>query len=81
MPKPRKIKYVIVSIYDAGWQFTVCRNGEIVNKSDFYRKYDYSPKNTFYDFLLRRFPTYDLIIVCEDGEVKVLQDNSRKDEE
>ena len=73
------MKYVIVSIYDSGYGFMLCDNGEcryreLENEEDYTEEYYAYLNGHFREWLLNRFKDYDLIVVCEDGNVEVLKD-------
>ena len=75
------MKYLIVSIYDSGYGFSVCDNGKYIPKfkvtkasCEEYKWYYELIEPVFYYKLKKKYSDYDLIIVCEDGEVEVLVD-------
>lgn len=77
------MKYVIIGIYDSGYEFTVCDNGRTLFKEvdeladEVYAKYlDNYPEKLFCDWLKDQYSDYDLIAICEDGETKILVDSS-----
>lgn len=77
------MKYLIVSIYDSAYGFSVCDNGKYIpkfkvnkNTCEEYKWYDELIAPVFYYKLKKKYSNYDLIIVCEDGEVEVLVDRT-----
>ena len=77
------MKYLIVSIYDSGYGFSICDNGNYIPKfkitkisCEEYKWYDELIESAFYHKLKKKYNDYDLIVVCEDGEVEVLVDRT-----
>lgn len=76
------MKYLIVSIYDSGYKFSICRNGKVYpsNKNGKYLP-EYDAYWMGYDVglnkYLEKYKDYDLIVVCEDGNVTVVKDNTK----
>lgn len=73
------MKYVVVSIYDAGYDFNVNKNGKpqfFVN--DEFDKY-FDLAGDFDEWLKEKYKDYDLIIVCEDGEIEILKDKTKEE--
>ena len=73
------MKYIIVSIYDGGYHFATCNNGEITydgwnyySNCEEYRVY-INRHNDLYDWLLEQYSDYDFIVVCEDGDIHIVK--------
>ena len=79
------MKYLIVSIYDSAWEFSVCDSGVVHSKYDEFtepiRKLYWDEGNASFEHnLLDKYgDKYDLIIVCEDGMIQVLKNNTKGD--
>ena len=77
------MSYLIISIYDSGYEMSVCDNGKIINKFDKYgnfnKKFDYYwgmyCLNNFRELI--SLLSYDLIILCEDGFIEILKGKKR----
>ena len=75
------MKYLIVSIYDSGWEFGVCDNGTHIPRRDkddhpnqVYRMFNNLASFEFREWLKKEYEDYDLIVLCEDGDIFVLKD-------
>lgn len=73
------MKYVIMSIYDGWYRYTININGkeydedsEICKKA--YKAVD-SENKDINDYLLEEFKEYDLIVICDNGNIEILKDN------
>ena len=72
------MKYLIVSIYDCGCEFSVCNNGkEVIDSEEEYNAYidhiDFDDID-FGEWLKNKYKDYDLIVICEDGNTQVIVD-------
>ena len=80
------MKYVIISIYDSWYQYSVNINGILYDETtkkakDLYNLY-WNPTNEnmfrfFEQRLLIKYRNYDLIVLCEDGFIQILKDRSK----
>ena len=70
------MKYLIVSIYDCGYGFSVCDNGKIIKAKEEYGIYIGFDVN-FANWLKKKYKDYDLIVICEDGNTKVVVDKTK----
>lgn len=75
------MNFVIISIYDNCYKYSININGELFDsdtnickkiyksfKESWFTEYKY-----FYNYLLKEFQDYDLIVVCEDGCIDILK--------
>ena len=69
------MKYLIVSIYDSGWGFSVCDNGKVIEAREEYESY--SEFVNFAEWLKNKYKDYDLVVICEDGNVQVVVDKTK----
>ena len=78
------MKYVIVSIYDGGYGWSICDNGYQTIKNygtkaeespEIYKEWLSNKKFGTGAWLKQKFFDYDLIIVCEDGDVEIVKDD------
>jgi hypothetical protein len=71
------MKYLIVSIYDSGYGFSICDNGKVIFESEeeylTYVNFDVD----FREWLKNKYKDYDLIIICEDGGTQVVVDRTK----
>jgi len=74
------MKYIIVSIYDYACNFSVCVNGNVLNKTDDGRTIEeiaaYWSALDFRKWLKEKYSDYALIILCVDGDVEVIKDTT-----
>lgn len=70
------MKYLIVSIYDCGYGFSVCDNGNLIEAKEKYGIYDNFDVD-FGDWLKKKYKDYDLIVICEDDNTKVVVDKTK----
>lgn len=78
------MKYLIVSIYDSGYEFSVCKNGRVYQKYSKNGKYVTEAKvylvgygEVLRDYLEKKYKDYDLIVICEDGNTQVVVDKTK----
>ena len=73
------MKYLIISIYDGAYGFSVCENGKIYKRDEiendekhkFYELFKAIHCYRDYEHLINK-KDYDKIIICEDGGIEVL---------
>ena len=70
------MKYLIVSIYDSGCEFSVCDNGRVIEAREEYGIYIGFDVN-FANWLKKKYKDYDLIVICEDGSTQVVVDKTK----
>ena len=75
------MKYIILSIYDSWYKYSCNINGNFYDEeSDICKKlynteWGMYPKynSSINDYLLNEYSDYDLIVVCEDGNIEILK--------
>lgn len=69
------MKYLIVSIYDCGCNFSVCDSSKLIDAEEEYNIYiDFDVD--FSEWLKNKYKDYDLVIICEDGDTQVIVDKT-----
>ena len=73
------MKYIILSIYDSWYEYSCNINGKFYDEeSDICSKLyniewgGYEEYASVNDYLLKEYSDYDLIVVCEDGNIQIL---------
>lgn len=80
------MKYIVVSVYNNGCDFNVCKSGWFIDTIDAKTQkpcaelamYQNHKSEDFRKWLKQTYEDYDLIIVCEDGDIEVLIDRTNK---
>lgn len=74
------MKYIILSIYDSWYEYSCNINGTFYDEETnicrqlYNTEWGMHPKyNSVNEYLLKEYNDYDLIVVCEDGNIEILK--------
>jgi hypothetical protein len=72
------MKYLIITCYDAWYNYQVNMNGIKYESNtdlaiEFYNKYWELPLTQFYEWIKYQYQDYDLIVYIEDADITILK--------